>query len=933
MRRWFLSYNQRDSALMQSLEEALRRKDTEAKIFFAPKSLRAGGLWLPELAREIAEATAFVLLVGENGVGPWQVMEYYEALDRRVKEPGFAIVFVLLEGQPAPGLPFLRQLHWVIAADPASEKSLARLMDAAAGGGAPPGELWRHTAPYRGLSAMTESDADFFFGRARETAEVIEALVPARGKLPVLIGNSGVGKSSLAQAGVLAALMRQAWPESAGAPGAWPAAFDASRRWSFLTLKPGAEPVRALVEPFFWTWQFDAGDPRRAELQGTWASKLLDGKVTLRDLLDATQARYRDELRQPEPPAFFLYIDQGEELYVRAEERERRRFSEILGKGLADPRLRAMMSMRSDFFGDLQKDEALYAAHRLINVPPLREAQLQEVVSKPAALLSARFEPPGLAESIARRTAEESTKDAGALPLLSYLLDDMWKKMVERGDGVLRLPVQAIELGGVLVDRADAFLAEHPGSEDELRRIFTLKLATVREDEEPTRRRAARSEFTGEEWRLVTKLADDPNRLLVTATPETGETYAEVAHEAVFRRWGKLRNWIASEREFLAWKTGLEAARRAWEKTPDDTKSDALLMGAALTQARSWLTKRGEDLLVVDWEFIDRSAKRENNARAWAWRLQALVYMLLVGVIVGLIGWINQAELKTAWNWFRVMRPYMVAHFRPHVLSADREGALKPRDQFRECDKDCPEMVVVPAGAFMMGSPPNEKDRYDIEGPQHRVTIARPFAVSKFAVTFAEWDACVSVGGCPEGRASDARWGRGRRPVIEVSWDDAKAYASWLSTMTGKSYRLLTEAEYEYAARAGTTTAYYWGDEIGKGKAHCFDCNSQWDPKTAPVGSFAPNAFGLYDMCGNVWEWVEDVGHDNYEGAPTDGSAWLQGGDAGRHVVRGGSWDAHRQELRAAFRSKAPTLHTYDRLGFRIARTLEIFQGPQVPSR
>ena len=920
---------------MQSFEEALRRKDTEAKIFFAPKSLRAGGLWLPELALEIAEATAFVLLVGEKGVGPWQVMEYYEALDRRVKEPGFAIVFVLLEGQPAPGLPFLRQLHWVIAADPASEKSLARLMDATAGGGAPPGELWRHTAPYRGLSAMTESDADFFFGRARETTEVIEALVPARGKLPVLIGNSGVGKSSLAQAGVLAALMRQAWPDSAGTPGAWPAAFDASRRWSFLTLKPGTEPVRALVEPFFWTWQFDAGDPRRAELQGTWASKLLDGKVILRDLLDATQARYRDELRQPEPPAFFLYIDQGEELYVRAEERERRRFSEILAKGLADPRLRAMMSMRSDFFGDLQKDEALYAAHRLINVPPLREAQLREVVSKPAALLSARFEPPGLADSIARRTAEESTKDAGALPLLSYLLDDMWKKMVERGDGVLRLPVQAIELGGVLVDRADAFLAEHPGSEDELRRIFTLKLATVREDEEPTRRRAARSEFTGEEWRLVTKLADDPNRLLVTCTPDTGETYAEVAHEAVFRRWDKLRNWIAAEREFLAWKTGLEAARHAWEKTPDDTKSDALLMGAALTQARSWLTKRGEDLLVVDWEFIDQSAKRENNARAWARRLQALVYMLLVGVIAGLIGWINQAHFINAWNWFSVMRPYMVEHFQPHVLKPEAERALQPGDRFRECDKDCPEMVVVPAGEFTMGSPPGEKGRYENEGPQHRVTIARPFAVSKFAVTFADWDACISVGGCPQekGRAHDAGWGRGNRPVIFVSWDDAKAYVAWLSKMTGKSYRLLTEAEWEYAARAGTKTVYCWGDEIGKNNANCKGCGSEWLKGTAPVGSFAPNAFGLYDMLGNVWQWVEDCYHDSYGRAPADGSAWTAG-DCKTPVMRGGSWNQGPPVLRSASRSGAiSTDFVSHNLGLRIGRTLEISQEPQIHER
>jgi hypothetical protein len=192
MRRWFLSYNSQDLGLMQSLEAALRRKDPKAKIFFAPKSLRAGGLWLPELAREIAEATAFVLLVGEKGIGPWQAMEYYEALDRRVKQHDFPVVFVLLDGQPAPGLPFLRQLHWVITTDPGSEKDLAQVMDAEAGGVAPPpGELWRHTAPYRGLNAMTESDADFFFGRARETAEVIGALAEAPDRLPVLLGNSG----------------------------------------------------------------------------------------------------------------------------------------------------------------------------------------------------------------------------------------------------------------------------------------------------------------------------------------------------------------------------------------------------------------------------------------------------------------------------------------------------------------------------------------------------------------------------------------------------------------------------------------------------------------------------------------------------------------------------------------------------------------------
>ncbi len=929
MRRWFLSYNSQDLALMQRLEEALRNKDSDAEIFFAPNSLRAGGLWLPELARAIAEASAFVLLIGEKGIGPWQVIEFYEALDRRVKESGFPVVFVLLEGQPAPGLPFLRQLHWVITADPASEKSLAQIMDAVSGGGATPGELWRHTAPYRGLLAMTESDADFFFGRARETVELIEALVPARGKLPMLIGNSGVGKSSLAQAGALAALMRQAWPDQAEGPGAWPAAFENSRRWCFIKLRPGVNPLRALVEPFLWTWQFDAVDPKRAELQANWVSGLLDGRLALRDLLDATQARYRDELRKPEPPAFFLYVDQGEELYVRSEERERRRFSEILAQGLADPRLRAMMSMRSDFFGELQKDEALYAAHRLINVPPLREAQLLEVVSKPAALLSARFEAASLPVSMARQTAMESTKDAGALPLLSYLLDDMWTRMVQRGDGMLRLPVQAIELGGVLVDRADAFLATHPGSEEAVRRIFTLKLATVREGEEATRRCATRSEFTDEEWRLVSELADHPNRLLVTATSEAGETHAEVAHEAIFKRWEKLREWISAEREFLAWRSGLEAARREWEKTPPLLKTEALLMGAPLTQAQSWLTKRGEDLPAGDLAFIDRSTKRENAARARLRGALALVYFLLVGVIVGLIGWINQSRLQEAWNWFTVMRPYMMANFRPHVLNPDRERALKPGETFRECAKDCPEMVVVPAGEFLMGSPLSEKGRDDNEGPQHRVRIARPFAASKYEVTFADWDACVSVGGCQreEGRELDAGWGRGARPLIFVDWDEAKAYAAWLSKMTGKSYRLLSEAEFEYAARAGSTTAFPWGEEIGKGNANCKGCESQYLKQTEPVGAFPPNAFGLYDMLGNVWQWVEDCYHPSYDGAPTDGSPWTASA-CKNPVMRGGAWNTPPQGIRAASRSGAisPSLVAHS-LGFRVGRTLDKSPG------
>jgi formylglycine-generating enzyme required for sulfatase activity len=230
--------------------------------------------------------------------------------------------------------------------------------------------------------------------------------------------------------------------------------------------------------------------------------------------------------------------------------------------------------------------------------------------------------------------------------------------------------------------------------------------------------------------------------------------------------------------------------------------------------------------------------------------------------------------------------------------------------------------VVVPAGEFIMGSPPDEEDRDGDEQPQHKVAFTQPFAVSKFEVTFDEWHACVAYGDC-DPHVSDSGWGRGQRPVIDVSWDHAQRFAAWLSRMTSKSYRLLTEAEWEYAARAGTTTAYSWGDDIGMGNANCDGCGSRWDNRqTAPVGSFPANAFGLHDMLGNVSEWVEDCEHNNYIGAPADGSAWTAGGDCTRRGVRGGAWHDQPRQLRSASRSWSSTDYRHDHVGFRVARTL-----------
>ena len=247
-------------------------------------------------------------------------------------------------------------------------------------------------------------------------------------------------------------------------------------------------------------------------------------------------------------------------------------------------------------------------------------------------------------------------------------------------------------------------------------------------------------------------------------------------------------------------------------------------------------------------------------------------------------------------------------------------SAPSPGETFQDCD-ECPKMVVVPSGSFTMGSSRGEAGHEKYEEPLHRVRIDYLFAVGVYEVTFAEWYACLDAGGCGSYIPDDWRWGRGNRPVINVSWDDAQIYVRWLSERTGKTYRLLSESEWEYVARASTETAYSWGDSIGVNRANCSGCGSAWDgEQTAPVGSFAANAWGVYDMHGNVWEWVQDCWNGDYEGAPTDGSAWESTEGCSR-VARGGSWSNSPGDLRSAERDLWSTGFRSRRLGFRVARS------------
>ena len=387
-----------------------------------------------------------------------------------------------------------------------------------------------------------------------------------------------------------------------------------------------------------------------------------------------------------------------------------------------------------------------------------------------------------------------------------------------------------------------------------------------------------------------------------------------------------------------------------------------LLRGDTLDVCKAWVARRKPDapeITDAQRAFFNASEEGESNrlksererldqmAAAQAEREKALQQAqvalrsgqralaaaggLFACLIVGAVGWANQAWLKEQYHWRVVMGPSVLTR------EAERQKAATPGAEFKECAHGCPVMIVVPPGKFVMGSPDGktpivgldgkpktdslateEAGHTDDEGPQHEVAIAKPFAVGKYDVTFAEWDTCIAAVACP--KVSDEGWGRGDRPVILVSWEEAKRYVTWLKRMTGQDYRLLTEAEWEYAARAGKATVYSFGDDPKQLADYAwFDDNS--DSQTQPVGKKKPNDFGLNDMHGNVDQWVQDCYVGTYESAPTDGTSPPKHAGC-RRVVRGGSWVDGPDSLRSARREGNTIGDRADSLGFRVARTL-----------
>jgi formylglycine-generating enzyme required for sulfatase activity len=779
--------------------------------------------------------------------------------------------------------------------------------------------------PYRGLLPLEAADAGIFFGREAPTIEALDRIRGMKDGAPprllVLLGASGAGKSSFLRAGLLPRLVRD--------------------DRSYLIL-PVVRPERAaitgevgLLRALETAFAASGATISRAEIR----EGLAGGAATLRPLLKAlaerAHAAFAADGMQTKAPTLVLSIDQGEELFGAEGAEESAHLLALLRDFLTDdaPALLVLVTIRSDAYEPLQTAKALDGVtQQTLSLTPMPRGAYQAVIEGPAARLKdtsrALAVEPALTQAVLSDIESGGGRDA--LPLLAFTLERLYLEYGGRGrltladyDALGRIKGSieaAVERAFKAADKDADIPRERDARLALLRRGLIPWLAGIDPDARSARRRVARiSEIPTESLPLIRHLVEQ--RLIATdMAQDSGELTIEPAHEALLRQWGLLQEWLKEDAASLGVMEGVRRAAREWEENGRNAiwlthKTGRLELAERLRDRPDLVALFGK----AEWDYLAACRKIEQQARNRGRLTQALLFALLVGIIVGMAGWINQVTIKEQLNAFFVMGPYARDQIAPYVMTAEVERTKKPLQDFRECAKDCPEMIVIPAGTFMMGSPEGEAGRGRDEGPQHQVAIAKPFAISKYPVTFDDWDACVSVGGCAPVSASG--FGRGNSPVINVTWQDAKHYAAWLALMTRRPYRLPTEAEWEYATRANTATRYSFGDDEAElGDYAWYDANSGSRPH--PVGEKKPNPFGLYDVHGDVWQWVEDCYAKSYDDALADGTANRVTCAEDRRVARGGSWETRATNLRSARRGWYAADRRAQVLGFRLARSL-----------
>src|SRR4051812_1421336 len=788
--------------------------------------------------------------------------------------------------------------------------------------------------PYRGLRPLESDDAGIFFGRE---APVIEALDRLRGlrearppRLMVILAASGAGKSSFLRAGLLPRLMR-----------------DDRHFLPLPVIRPERDAITGksgLLSALDAAFQAAKIPIKRADLRTALEGETEALRQLLQTLVDKSTPVAADRRDKPKPPTLVLSIDQGEELFFAEGQDEAKAFLAILRDLLTHdaPPVIVLCTIRSDSYEQLQEAKLLEGVRKVpFDLSPMPKGSYAEVIRGPVLRLMDTERKLEIEENLVNELLTDidvgGAKDA--LPLLAFTLE----RLNAECGGSGRLTLADYEALGRIkgsIEAAVEHALEAADSDPAIPKARNARLALLRRglipwlagidpDTGTPRQRVARQSEIPEEARpLINHLVDQ--RLLATdLAKETGEQTIEPVHEALLRQWGLLQGWLAEDAGLLAVLEGVKRASRDWGANDKDegwlTHATSRLQAAERLQGRPDLAASLEQ---TDRDYLAACRDHENELIAESQAARARkrhVELAFIGVLMLLSVFGIAHAFWVNFDYLKVHGEIIADNLVPKALTAETERSLaqmvlQPGQNisFRECNR-CPEMVVVPKGEFLMGSPATEMHRTRSEGPQHKVAILANFAVSKFETTFDEWKACVDARVCEN--ISDHHWGRGNRPVINIAWDDARQYAHWLSGRTGRTYRLLSEAEWEYAARAGSTSAYPWGDTIGEGNANCDGCGSQWDRQTAPAASFKANAFGLHDMQGNVFEWVQDCATANYDDAPTDGSA-ITDNSCGSRILRGGSWSYSPPDLRSAARRASPANDQSSSRGFRLARTL-----------
>jgi formylglycine-generating enzyme required for sulfatase activity len=936
----FVSHSSKDDAEASALEAWLRANGF-TDIFVDHHSIAGGDGWRQALQAAAGTCRVVVCLVTENWLASKDCLAEYDAsfyMGKRV------IPLLLLPVRASLGAEAENRLAQVCAhyqgidivhclgPDSALDLEADRdVVDRLTAGLREAGALSRvgldpkafaidcklRRTPFPGLASFGDDDADaaLFYGRSREIAHALEELRKVRAERDlrpfVILGASGAGKSSLLKAGIIPRLRREA--------PAW---------LPLRAFRPGAEPLlnfaEALARSLADFGKVEAHGVIRDRLFDVWSTAERDGNELTTAGLAGLEAALEAEGRKLRAAAgrssasILISVDQAEEM-ARADGDSGEALADYLRVALATAtsRWQLAFTIRTDSFPELQSHRRFQSlearGYDLRAIPVFR---FDSVIEEPAKRYGVEVD-----HALVDALMEDAPKE-DALPLLAFALQRLWRQYAASGALTRDNYDKVGGLRGLIEDAAERALRGLTPEEDvplpsgppTKRRVdlaastFVPALAQINDQGATIRRIAAWSSFNDEQQELLIKF--DQWRLVVRRG-EAGTV--EVAHEALFREWARLKSWLEPERARLEVLRSLQVDAATWDRNGRDTaflnhRDKRLGEASAVVETARYRQRLGK----LELDYVTACEGAEKLSRRRTRHVQALVGALAVLLALVGVGWWQQDFLREQYQW----------HWRmgPSVLTAEqeKEEAAHPGSAFEECTTGCPTMVVVPAGKFVMGSPKGETHRSLDEAPQHEVVIARPFAVGKTEVTFAEWDACVAAGACF--KATDDGWGRDDRPVINVGWDEAQQYVAWLSRITGKTYRLLTEAEWEYAARAGSETRFSFGDD--EILLHHYAWYNDDVDKTQPVGKKAANAFGLHDMYGNVWEWVEDPWHKNYEGAPMDGSAWKKDGSETLRVVRGGSWYFNAPSLRSAGRSKYSSSSRGNGLGFRLARTL-----------